>query len=312
MKYLKSLPAPLFIIATVLISSACSQKNYDVDAGEKIIYPSSDGVLLGACDKWTLKDEQIRQLIALSKPYTALPYGEYSQTPCNMSGTVTIDGKTWDYLLNGGGIITLSIDGMVRYRGCNADACKPYLLLPYRGKSFAIKDSDTLVTEKDSTENRGRLLSRESVAQRQPHSDPGMVSGAPSDGTMVNKETGAEQFRPDNGRMRRPDAQPVAGGQSGQTAPQGQQSTPVSADRNGKVPPARPQAEKSPMSSVKKEVTSAAESAMPSADIDAPSITAPEVGISVPGTSAPTLDIKAPAVSLPGAEVSVPALKNPF
>ena len=45
------------------------------------------------------------------------------------------------------------------------------------------------------------LLSRESVAQRQPHSDPGMVSGAPSDGTMVNKETGAEQFRPDNGRM---------------------------------------------------------------------------------------------------------------
>ncbi|MBT0460100.1 hypothetical protein [Morganella morganii] len=312
MKYLKSLPAPLFIIATVLISSGCSQKNYDVDAGEKIIYPSGDGVLLGACDKWTLKDEQVRQLIAMSKPYIALPYGEYSQTPCNMSGTVTIDGKTWDYLLNGGGIITLSIDGMVRYRGCNADACKPYLLLPYRGKSFAIKDSDTLVTEEESTENRGRLLSRESVAQRQPHSDPGMVSGAPSDGTMVNKETGAEQFRPDNGRMRRPDAQPVAGGQSGQTAPQGQQSTPVSSDRNGKVPPARPQAENSRMSSVKKEVASAAESAMPSVNIDAPSITAPEVGISVPGTSAPTLDIKAPAVSLPGAEVSVPALKNPF
>ncbi|HHN8403831.1 TPA: hypothetical protein ACRRXZ_002353 [Morganella morganii] len=312
MKYLKSLPSPLFIIATVLISSGCSQKNYDVDAGEKIIYPSGDGVLLGACDKWTLKDEQVRQLIAMSKPYIALPYGEYSQTPCNMSGTVTIDGKTWDYLLNGGGIITLSIDGMVRYRGCNADACKPYLLLPYRGKSFAIKDSDTLVTEEESTENRGRLLSRESVAQRQPHSDPGMVSGAPSDGTMVNKETGAEQFRPDNGRMRRPDAQPVAGGQSGQTAPQGQQSTPVSSDRNGKVPPARPQAENSRMSSVKKEVASAAESAMPSVDVDAPSITAPEVGISVPGTSAPTLDIKAPAVSLPGAEVSVPALKNPF
>ncbi len=156
------------------------------------------------------------------------------------------------------------------------------------------------------------LLSRESVAQRQPHSDPGMVSGTPSDGTMVNKETGAEQFRPDNGQMRRPDAQPVAGGQSGQTAPQGQQSTPVSSDRNGKVPPARPQAENSRMSSVKKEVTSAAESAMPSVDVDAPSITAPEVGISVPGTSAPTLDIKAPAVSLPGAEVPVPALKNPF
>ena len=128
-----------------------------------------------------------------------------------------------------------------------------------------------------------------------------MVSGAPSDGTMVNKETGAEQFRPDNGQMRRPDAQLVAGGQSGQTAPQGQQ-----------VPPARPQAENSRMSSVKKEITSAAESAMPSVDIDAPSITAPEVGISVPGTSAPTLDIKAPAVSLPGAEVPVPALKNPF
>ena len=125
------------------------------------------------------------------------------------------------------------------------------------------------------------LLSLESVAQRQPHSDPGMVSGAPSDGTMVNKETGAEQFRPDNGQMRRPDAQPVAGGQSGQTAPQGQQSTPVSSGRNGKVPPARPQAENSRMSSVKKEITSAA-------------------------------DIKAPAVSLPGAEVPVPALKNPF
>ncbi|ENS5446585.1 hypothetical protein ACOJ0Y_09625 [Morganella morganii] len=139
-----------------------------------------------------------------------------------------------------------------------------------------------------------------------------MVSGAPSDGTMVNKETGAEQFRPDNGQMRRPDAQPVAGGQSGQTAPQGQQNTPVSSDRNGKVPPARPQAENSRMSSVKKEVTSAAESAMPSVDVDAPSITAPEVGISAPGTSAPTLDIKAPAVSLPGAEVPVPALKNPF
>ncbi|HCR3183450.1 hypothetical protein [Morganella morganii] len=108
-----------------------------------------------------------------------------------------------------------------------------------------------------------------------------MVSGAPSDGTMVNKETGAEQFRPDNGQMRRPDAQPVAGGQSGQTAPQGQQSTPVSSDRNGKVPPARPQAENSRMSSVKKEITS-------------------------------TADIKAPAVSLPGAEVPVPALKNPF
>ncbi len=73
MKYLKSLPAPLFIIATVLISSGCSQKNYDVDAGEKIIYPSGDGVLLGACDKWTLKDEQVRQLIAMSKPYIALP-----------------------------------------------------------------------------------------------------------------------------------------------------------------------------------------------------------------------------------------------
>lgn len=276
MKYLKSLPVPLFIITTVLISSGCSQKNYDVDTGEKIIYPSSDGVLLGACDKWTLKDEQVRQLIAMSKPYIALPYGEYSQTPCNMSGTVTIDGKTWDYLLNGGGIITLSIDGMVRYRGCNTDACKPYLLLPYRGKSFAVKDGDTLVTE--------------------------------DDGTMINKETGAEPFRPDNGQMRRPDAQPVAGGQSGQTAPQGQHSTPVSADRNGKVP----QAENSRMSSVTKEITSAAESAMPSVNINAPSITAPAVGVSVPGISAPTLDIKAPSVSLPRAEVSVPALKNPF
>lgn len=315
MKYLKSLPAPFFIIAAVLISSGCSQKNYDVDTGEKIIYPSGDGVLLGACDKWTLKDEQVRKLIAMSKPYIALPYGEYSQTPCNMSGTVTIDGKTWDYLLNGGGIITLSIDGMVRYRGCNADACKPYLLLPYRGKSFAVKDSDTLVTEEESTENRGKLLSRESVAQRQQHSDPGMVSGAPSDGTMVNNETGAELFRPDNGQMRRPDAQPVTVGQGGQSAPQGQQqlkSTPVSSDRNGQVPSSRPQAENSRMSSVKKEITSAAESAMPSVELSAPSIAAPGVGISVPGTSAPSIDIKAPTVSLPGAEVSVPGLKNPF
>lgn len=312
MKYLKSLPAPLFIIATVLISSGCSQKNYDVDTGEKIIYPSGDGVLLGACDKWTLKDEQVRQLIAMSKPYSALPYGEYSQTPCNMSGTVTIDGKTWDYLLNGGGIITLSIDGMVRYRGCNADACKPYLLLPYRGKSFAVKDSDNLMTEEESTENRGKLLSRESVAQRQQHSDPGMVSGAPSDGTMVNKETGEELFRPDNGQMRRPDAQPVAGGQGGQSAPQGQRNTPLSSDRNGQVPAAQPQAENSRLSSVKEKITSAAESAMPSVNIDAPSISAPEVGISVPGTSAPAIDIKAPTVSLLGAEVSVPVLKNPF
>ncbi|MBW5405755.1 hypothetical protein ACISK3_11205 [Morganella morganii] len=312
MKYLKSLPVPLFIIATVLISSGCSQKNYDVDTGEKIIYPSGDGVLLGACDKWTLKDEQIRQLIAMSKPYSALPYGEYSQTPCNMSGTVTIDGKTWDYLLNGGGIITLSIDGMVRYRGCNADACKPYLLLPYRGKSFAVKDSDTLVTEEESTENRGKLLSRESVAQQQQHSDPGMVSGAPSDGTMVNKETGTEQFRPDNGQMRRPDAQPVSGGQGGQSAPQGQRNTPLSSDRNGQVPAAQPQAENSRLSSVKEKITSAAESAIPSVDINAPSISAPEVGISVPGASAPGIDIKAPTVSLPAAEVSVPALKNPF
>lgn len=312
MKYLKSLPAPLFIIATVLISSGCSQKNYDVDTGEKIIYPSGDGVLLGACDKWTLKDEQVRQLIAMSKPYSALPYGEYSQTPCNMSGTVTIDGKTWDYLLNGGGIITLSIDGMVRYRGCNADACKPHLLLPYRGKSFAVKDSDNPMTEEESTENRGKLLSRESVAQRQQHSDPGMVSGAPSDGTMVNKETGEELFRPDNGQMRRPDAQPVAGGQGGQSAPQGQRNTPLSSDRNGQVPAAQPQAENSRLSSVKEKITSAAESAMPSVNIDAPSISAPEVGISVPGTSAPAIDIKAPTVSLPGAEVSVPVLKNPF
>ncbi|RUT65070.1 hypothetical protein CKG00_00640 [Morganella morganii] len=311
MKYLKSLPVPLFIIATVLISSGCSQKNYDVETGEKIIYPSADGVLLGACDKWALKDEQIRKLIALSKPYTALPYGEYSQTPCNMSGTVTIDGKTWDYLLNGGGIITLSIDGMVRYRGCNADACKPYLLLPYRGKSFAVKDGDTLVTEDESTENRGKLLSRESVAQRQPHSDPGMVSGAPSDGTMVNKETDAEQSGPDNGRMRRPDAQPVAGGQSGQTAPQGR-STPASSDRNGQVPPARPQTESSRTPSVKEKITTAAESAIPSVNIDVPSISAPEAGISVPGISAPAIDIKAPEVSLPGVDISVPELKNPF
>lgn len=312
MKYLKSLPVPLFIIATVLISSGCSQKNYDVETGEKIIYPSADGVLLGACDKWTLKDEQVRKLIAMSKPYIALPYGEYSQTPCNMSGTVTIDGKTWDYLLNGGGIITLSIDGMVRYRGCNADDCKPYLLLPYRGKSFAVKDGDTLVTEDDSTENRGKLLSRESVAQRQQHSDPGMVSGAPSDGTMVNKETGPESFRPDNGQMRKPDAQPVAGGQSGQTAPQGQQSISVPSERNGNVPAARPQAENSRVSSVKKEAASAAESAIPSVDINTPSISAPEVGISVPGTSAPSIDVKAPTISLPGAEISVPAIKTPF
>ncbi|KNZ88318.1 Uncharacterised protein [Morganella morganii] len=313
MKYLKSLPIPLFIIATVLISSGCSQKNYDVDTGEKIIYPSSDGVLLGACDKWTLKDEQVRKLISMSKPYTALPYGEYSQTPCNMSGTVVINGKTWDYLLNGGGIITLSIDGMVRYRGCNTSACKPYLLLPYRGKSFAVKDGDTLVTENDSTENRGKLLSRESVAQRQQHnSDPGMVSGAPSDGTMVNQETGPELFRPDNGQMRRPDAQPVTGGQSGQTAPQGQPGPLVSSERNGKVPSARPKTESSRTPSVKDKIISAAESAMPSAEIEAPSISAPEVGFSVPGTSAPSVDVKAPSISLPAAEISVPALKTPF
>ena len=333
MKYLKALPAPLIIIALALISSGCSKKDYDIKPGEKIMYPSGDGVLLGACEKWSLKDDQIRKAISLSKPYEALPYGEYSQTPCNMSGTVTINGKTWDYLLNGGGIITLSIDGMVRYRGCDTDACKPYLLLPYRGKSFAVKDTDSLVTEEESTEGKqGKLLSRQNVAHKQ--TDPAMVSGSPNDGTLINengpllagKEVSAEQppRQPVGGQMRKPDAQavPAQNGANGQKAPLGRrtasQNAPVYTDMqkapadSGRIPSAQDPANNGRVPSVPSDVSSGKNSSMPSVDIGKPTISAPEVGISVPVTSAPSIDVKAPSVSLPNADISIPVLNNPF
>ncbi|MEN1929674.1 hypothetical protein WCE37_11875 [Luteimonas sp. MJ250] len=85
--------------------------------------------LEAACGDWRLSGQQVAEFFQLSRQYEQLPYSEFYQLPCSISGKLRSEGGTWDFVIGGGGTATWSRGGQTRYFGCSAEACAPLVLL---------------------------------------------------------------------------------------------------------------------------------------------------------------------------------------
>lgn len=86
-------------------------------------------MLESECSRWSLTPRQVQELFVLSDSYQTSPYSGFYQLPCSISGEAAIEGRVWQFVINGGGIVTLSSGDEVRYLGCRDKRCEPYILL---------------------------------------------------------------------------------------------------------------------------------------------------------------------------------------
>ena len=66
----------------------------------------------------------------LSERYAESPYSAFYQVPCSISGKIEVEGKTWNFVIGGGGAASWSRGNEIRYFGCSAQACGPLVLMP--------------------------------------------------------------------------------------------------------------------------------------------------------------------------------------
>ncbi|MNM29872.1 hypothetical protein D3C81_404200 [compost metagenome] len=93
-------------------------------------YAGKTGDMLESqCSAWSLTPGQVQELFALSESYQESPYSQFYQLPCSISGEATLEGRLWHFVINGGGIVTLSNGGEAKYLGCRDKRCEPYILL---------------------------------------------------------------------------------------------------------------------------------------------------------------------------------------
>ncbi len=81
------------------------------------------------CAAWTLSPSQVRELFVLSERYETAPHSNFYQLPCSISGEATMEERRWRFVINGGGVVTLTSGDEIRYLGCRDERCEPYILL---------------------------------------------------------------------------------------------------------------------------------------------------------------------------------------
>src|SRR5699024_6478056 len=90
----------------------------------------NDTSLQKACTSWSLTPEQVQLFFELSEEYKTLPYSEFYQVPCSISGKITFNKHIWHYKINGGGT-AVSTDGKgKRYWGCKDPKCATLICIP--------------------------------------------------------------------------------------------------------------------------------------------------------------------------------------
>lgn len=84
------------------------------------------------CEGWTLTASQAERFFALSKEVDSRTYHHtYDTMPCKIGGVVSMDGKVWQFTINGAAKAQL-IDGVtVRILGCEAKQCEPVVMEPF-------------------------------------------------------------------------------------------------------------------------------------------------------------------------------------
>lgn len=132
-KFRIKLPVKVAIFILAGINSACAaDKAPDIrmtSPVEKILQETTDNTLSAACRSWNPDSNTIQAVFMLSRAYPEEPYSLFYQTPCDVSGKMTIDGQPWQFSLNGGGIMTLTSGNKTLYRGCSDAQCAPHILL---------------------------------------------------------------------------------------------------------------------------------------------------------------------------------------
>lgn len=83
------------------------------------------------CRKWKLTKAQIIYLFRLSIHYPFSPYSSYSQTKCDITGTLMYNGQKWDFSINGGATSYWKKGKKIKYFGCKDKNCENLFIIPY-------------------------------------------------------------------------------------------------------------------------------------------------------------------------------------
>lgn len=82
-----------------------------------------------ACSAWRLSKAQVEQFFAASGELQEAKPHNFYDLPCTISGTLTAEGRQWDFTINAAATAVWRSGSAVRYWGCRAKACEPLVLL---------------------------------------------------------------------------------------------------------------------------------------------------------------------------------------
>ncbi|GAB3380124.1 hypothetical protein [Lysobacter fragariae] len=90
---------------------------------------AGDEQLPKACSAWRLSKAQVERFFASSSEYPQAKPHEFYDLPCTISGTLTAEGRRWDFTINAAATAVWRSGSDERYWGCRAKACESMVLL---------------------------------------------------------------------------------------------------------------------------------------------------------------------------------------
>lgn len=102
----------------------------DATFDTNVLLKEDNAYLYQACQNWHLSHQQIKQFFLLSERYTYSPYSMYYQIPCEITGTLMYQKRTWQFTINGGATGRWQYLDTTKYFGCHVDACNELVILP--------------------------------------------------------------------------------------------------------------------------------------------------------------------------------------
>ncbi|WP_460758955.1 hypothetical protein [Lysobacter fragariae] len=82
-----------------------------------------------ACSAWRFSKAQVERFFASSREEPEGKAHEFYDLPCTISGTLTAEGRRWDFTINAASTALWRNGGDERYWGCRAKACESMVLL---------------------------------------------------------------------------------------------------------------------------------------------------------------------------------------
>lgn len=131
---------PYLVLGCLLLATSCHAPGAgraSVDGTGFHILGIDDAVYLGArgdpleaaCRDWKLSNREVVEFFEYSDEYPSLPYGQFYQLPCSISGSLQHGGVRWRYAIGAGGTAVWTREGQSRYWGCSDRQCEPLVLL---------------------------------------------------------------------------------------------------------------------------------------------------------------------------------------